>query len=370
MSKKIGYIWSKRLIFECDRINVVIDRASHVNSLIKSYGIVQNIINCDKRIASVDELKLFHSNEYLKQLQLNNDRDSADDINDNDLEYGLGYDCEPLEKMWDFVRVIAGGTLKAVECVMDGDFDIVINWNGGWHHAQRDEAAGFCYVNDIVIGIQKMRQTFDKILYIDLDVHHGDGVENAFSTTKRVFTLSFHRHEAGFFPGTGTVNDCGFGLARGYAANFPYKENLSGHLLSKYFKLVADLVRERFKPNACVIQCGADIISGDKLGFVNLIPNDMDSIMLEILKWDIPTVFLGGGGYNIANTARYWTHLTALIHSTEICNDIPDHKNFLSYSSDFELSISRKNVRDLNTEEEFERNLNIIRLNLDKYSVS
>lgn len=369
MSKRIGYVWSGQLIDECDRIKAVAGRASRVNALIESYNIVRYLIVNEQRIANESELKLFHTNEYLKQLQSNNDRDSTDDVNDEDLEYGLGYDCEPMKKMWNFVCVIAGGTLKAVESIMTGKCDVVINWNGGWHHAQRDEAAGFCYVNDIVIGIQKMRQKFNKILYIDLDVHHGDGVENAFSTTKRVFTLSFHRHEAGFFPGTGSVNDCGFGSARGYAANFPYKENLSGPLLSKYFKLVTQLVRTKYRPDSCVIQCGGDIMSGDKLGNVNLIPSDMDDIVLEILTWNLPTVFLGGGGYNIPNTARYWTHLTALIHSKKISNDIPDHEYFLEYGPDFDLGISRRTVRDENREEDFEKNLRTIKANLNNYLV-
>lgn len=99
----------------------------------------------------------------------------------------------------------------------------------------RDNAEGFCYVNDICIGIQKLREKFKRVLYIDLDTHHGNGVENAFGYTKRAFTLSFHQYECGFYPNSGSVNDCGLGQGRGYAANFPYRSGVSGNMFVEYF---------------------------------------------------------------------------------------------------------------------------------------
>lgn len=119
---------------------------------------------------------------------------------------------------------------------------MAVNWCGGWHHAERDKAAGFCYINDIVIGIQRLTTRFSRILYVDLDVHHGDGVENAFSSTRRVFTLSFHQRELGFFPGSGDVNSTGFGAAKGFACNFPFKQFISGRKYAKYFKLYGEKI--------------------------------------------------------------------------------------------------------------------------------
>lgn len=100
----------------------------------------------------------------------------------------------------------------------------------------RDEAEGFCYVNDICIGIQRLRSQFRRILYIDLDIHHGNGVENAFAHTRRVFTLSFHQYQAGFYPGSGSQNDCGTGSGKGYCANFPYRSHIQGELFVRYFQ--------------------------------------------------------------------------------------------------------------------------------------
>lgn len=136
--------------------------------------------------------------------------------------------------MWKFATTIAGGTITAIEAIYSGA-NIAINWCGGWHHAQRDNAEGFCYVNDISIGIQKLREKFKRVLYIDLDTHHGNGVENAFAYTKRTFTLSFHQYECGFFPNSGSVNECGSGQGRGYAANFPYRSGVRGKMFIEYF---------------------------------------------------------------------------------------------------------------------------------------
>ena len=93
---------------------------------------------------------------------------------------------------------------------------MAINWSGGWHHAKRDSAAGFCYVNDVVLAIHRLQAAFKRVMYVDLDVHHGDGVEDAFSFTDKVMTMSIHKHEFGFFPGTGALKDVGFGKGKFY----------------------------------------------------------------------------------------------------------------------------------------------------------
>ena len=101
--------------------------------------------------------------------------------------------------------------------------DIAINWAGGLHHAKKCEASGFCYVNDIVVGILELLKYHNRVLYIDIDVHHGDGVEEAFYTTNRVMTVSFHRYGEGFFPGTGDLMDIGCGEGKYYSLNVPLK---------------------------------------------------------------------------------------------------------------------------------------------------
>lgn len=154
----------------------------------------------------------------------------------------------------------------------------------------------------------------------------GNGVENAFAYTKRIFTLSFHQYCPGFFPGSGSVDDCGFAVGQGYCANFPYKINISGDIFVKYFLLyvlcvrtfivcimfdkiglkynflfqsiglrVTQAIKSKYEPDVCIVQCGADAITGDPLGGTNLIPEDIGRCVKEILTWNLPTMFLGGG---------------------------------------------------------------------------
>lgn len=150
-------------------------------------------------------------------------------------------------------------------------------------------------MNDIAMAIQMLRLKFQRILYIDLDVHHGNGVENAFAHAQRVLTVSFHQYETGFFPGSGNVSDIGAGNGRGFSVNFPYKANIRGDLFVKYFTRTIKEVRAMFEPSACVVQCGADCIAGDPLGSANLVPENIGECVKEVLSWHLPTMFLGGG---------------------------------------------------------------------------
>jgi len=103
--------------------------------------------------------------------------------------------------------------------------DICINWSGGLHHAKKSEASGFCYMNDIVLSILELLKYHARVLYIDIDIHHGDGVEEAFYTTDRVMTCSFHKY-GDFFPGTGDIEDIGDGNGKYYSVNFPLKDGI------------------------------------------------------------------------------------------------------------------------------------------------
>lgn len=125
----------------------------------------------------------------------------------------------------------------AAKRLMEGQADIAINWAGGLHHAKKREASGFCYINDIVLGILEMLRYAPRVLYIDIDCHHGDGVEEAFYTTDRVMTASFHKFGE-FFPGTGQITDRGRGPGRGYAVNVPLKDGITDESYKSIFEPV------------------------------------------------------------------------------------------------------------------------------------
>jgi len=158
--------------------------------------------------------------------------------------------------VFEFCSISAGGTigvhhllshrqirltflLAAAKRITSGAADISINWAGGLHHAKKRDASGFCYINDIVLGILELLRTYPRVLYIDIDCHHGDGVEEAFYTTDRVMTCSFHKFGE-YFPGTGTQEDRGRGKGMGYAINVPLKDGLNDDSFRSIYEPVSE----------------------------------------------------------------------------------------------------------------------------------
>ena len=134
-------------------------------------------------------------------------------------------DCPWFPGLFEFSQIPCGGSIDAAIKLNHKSSDICINWAGGLHHAKKQEAKGFCYTNDIVLAILELLKYHQRVLYIDIDVHHGDGVEEAFYMTNRVMTVSFHRY-GDFFPGTGDLKDMGEGEGKGYAVNVPLLNGL------------------------------------------------------------------------------------------------------------------------------------------------
>ena len=129
----------------------------------------------------------------------------------------------------------------------EGNADIAINWAGGLHHAKKYEASGFCYVNDCVLGILELLKTYERVLYIDIDCHHGDGVEEAFYTTNRVMTVSFHKF-GDYFPGTGSIEDIGAQDGKHYSLNFPLNQGIDDFNYEQSFKPIMNEIFARYRP--------------------------------------------------------------------------------------------------------------------------
>lgn len=197
--------------------------------------------------------------------------------------------------MLDFCRFYTGASLQGARKLITNQSDISINWSGGLHHAKKKEASGFCYVNDIVLATLELLRFFPRVLYVDIDVHHGDGVQEAFynsgisnylnqsllfhhsfvsSFTRicinvghlldRVMSVSFHKYDGQFFPGTGAIDEIGVGRGKNYSINVPLQENIDDESYSYIFKSVMTNVMDTFKPSAIVLQCGTDSLAGDR----------------------------------------------------------------------------------------------------------
>ena len=184
-----------------------------------------------------------------------------------------------------------------------GQVDIAINWSGGLHHAKKSEASGFCYINDIVLAILELLKYHPRVLYIDIDIHHGDGVEEAFYTTDRVMTVSFHKF-GDFFPGTGDLKDDGAERGKYYSVNVPLQDGIDDRSYVALFKAVISKVMEVYRPTAIVLQCGADSLTGDRLGCFNLTVKGHGECVRYVKSFGVPLLVVGGGGYNIRNVSR------------------------------------------------------------------
>eukprot|EP01034_Spumella_vulgaris_P028657 gene28657-35554_t len=201
------------------------------------------------------------------------------------------------------------------------------------------EASGFCYINDIVLAILELLKYNSRVLYIDIDVHHGDGVEEAFYTTDRVMTVSFHKY-GDFFPGTGDIRDVGVKAGKYYSVNVPLQEGIDDASYETVFKPVIDKVMEMYRPSAIVLQCGADSLTGDRLGCFNLTLNGHAMCVEHVKSFNVPTLVLGGGGYTVRNVARCWTYETSVLLGVPLANELPYNDFFEYYAPDFKLHLT------------------------------
>ncbi|XP_011604923.2 histone deacetylase 8 isoform X2 [Takifugu rubripes] len=322
--RKVAYVFSPEYIQTCDSLSKVPNRASMVHSLIEAYELLEHMNIVKPELATIEEMAKFHTDSYLEHLhKISQDGDNDDP---QSADYGLGYDCPVVEGIFDYAAAVGGATLTAAQSLLDQKCDVAINWSGGWHHAKKDEASGFCYVNDAVLGILRLREKYERVLYVDVDLHHGDGVEDAFSFTSKVMTVSLHKFSPGFFPGTGDVCDTGLGKGRWYAVNVPLEDGIKDDRYYQIFCSVMQEVYAHFNPEAVVMQLGADTMAGDPMCSFNMTPVGVGKCLQYVLGWRLPTLLLGGGGYNLANTARCWTYLTAVVLGKSLSSEIPDHE--------------------------------------------
>lgn len=233
--------------------------------------------------------------------------------------------------------------------------DICINWSGGLHHAKKAEASGFCYVNDIVLAILELLKYHARVLYIDIDIHHGDGVEEAFYTTDRVMTVSFHKF-GDFFPGTGDIDDVGAGRGKNYSINFPLQAGMDDASFVGIFKPTIQKIIDKYQPGAIVLQCGADSLTGDRLGCFNLTLKGHGECVQFVKGFQLPLLVLGGGGYNIRNVARCWTYETAVLLGLEdtLDNSIPYNDFFQYYAPDYNLHLTPSSMDNENSQKSLE----------------
>ncbi|KAG2278275.1 hypothetical protein Bca52824_060830 [Brassica carinata] len=283
-------------------------RIRMAHSLIVHYNLHRRLEISRPNLADASDIGQFHSPDYVDFLRSVSPESMGDHSAARNLRrFNVGEDCPVFDGLFDFCRASAGGSIGAAVKLNRQDADIAINWGGGLHHAKKSEASGFCYVNDIVLGILELLKMFRRVLYVDIDVHHGDGVEEAFYTTDRVMTVSFHKF-GDFFPGTGHIRDIGAEKGKYYALNVPLNDGMDDESFRSMFRPLIQKVMDVYQPEAVVLQCGADSLSGDRLGCFNLSVKGHADCLRFLRSYNVPLMVLGGGGYTIRNVARCWCY--------------------------------------------------------------
>jgi histone deacetylase 1/2 len=328
-------------------------RVRMAHSLIVTYGLYKSMEVFRPKLATVAELTRFHSDDYISFLR----QVTPDNMSDQQRQlarFNVGEDCPVFDGLFDYCLAYTSGSIGGAKRLNAKSSDIVINWSGGLHHAKKSEASGFCYVNDCVIAILELLKYHQRVLYIDIDIHHGDGVEEAFYTTNRVMTCSFHKFGE-YFPGTGDSKDIGFGDGKGYAINFPLSDGMDDANFIAIFRPVIAKIFERFKPEAVVLQCGADSLSGDRLGCFNLSLQGHADAVAFVKSFNVPTLVLGGGGYTMRNVARCWTYETSVILGQQIQDELPFNTYFEFFGPDYCLHINPSNMENRNTKKQLDK---------------
>ncbi|SPO27878.1 related to histone deacetylase [Ustilago trichophora] len=268
-------------------------------------------------------------------------------------QFGLQDDCPTFSGLHRHISLVAGASITAAELLATGKADVAIAWDGGRHHAKKDCASGFCYVNDVVLAILALRRPrkvvvtttippngeqaeadqgqetlrrttikrVQRVMYLDLDLHWGDGVEEAFHTSSNVLTLSIHHYAPGFFPCYApSRNQDRFGPpgslkgdpgAGKNCLNIPLSVGTSNDTLERVLENTVQSLVDVWQPEMVVVQCGVDGLAGDPMAVWNLSAAAYVKTIQRVLGWKKPTLLLGGGGYNSENAARCWSLITA-----------------------------------------------------------
>jgi histone deacetylase 1/2 len=298
----------------------------------------------------------FHSDDYINFLRVITP-DNMQDYTRQLQRFNVGEDCPVFDGLFEFCQLYTSGSIGGAVRMNEGQSDVVINWAGGLHHAKKAEASGFCYVNDCVLAILELLKKHQRVLYIDIDIHHGDGVEEAFYTTNRVMTVSFHKFGE-YFPGTGDVRDIGYADGKNYAINFPLNDGMDDKSYRSVFRPVIGKIMEVFSPGAVVLQCGADSLSGDRLGCFNLSLKGHADCVEFVRSFNVPTLVLGGGGYTLRNVPRCWTYETAVMLGEDIKDDLPYNDYYEYFGPDYRLHLPVSNMENLNSPEYLEKTKN------------
>lgn len=291
-------------------------RLALTRELVRAYGLDSEVAVVSAPSAGVSTLRLVHHEEYVDAV-----RHYSADPGSADGSYGIGTVDDPaFAGMHEASALIAGQSVGAAEAVWRGATNHAVNFAGGLHHAMPGSASGFCVYNDAALAVARLLELgAERVAYVDVDVHHGDGVQAAFWDDPRVLTISLHEHPRTLFPQTGWAEETGEGAGEGCAVNLPLPAGTGDEGWLRAFHAVVPELLADFRPQALVTQHGADThfedplahlaVSLDAQRAVQAACHELAHAYVDEGRW----VALGGGGYSVVDVVpRSWTHLVSI----------------------------------------------------------
>jgi acetoin utilization protein AcuC len=298
-------------------------RLRYTYELLEAYGAFQDGASrlVRPREATPEEVGWLHTPDYIaavRALSL-----GLGGYDPQRFGFSAGGDNPVYPGMYQAALLSTGASLVAAELVASGQVEVAFNISGGLHHAAAGHASGFCIFNDPVVAINYLLTRGNRVAYVDIDAHHGDGVQDAFYADDRVLTISLHESGRFLFPGTGFTSEIGAGLGEGYAVNLPLYPYTEDELYLWSFRETALPLIRAFKPDFLVTQLGIDSYHSDPLTHLQITSRGYVEVIREFAGLGIPWVALGGGGYDLGAVARCWSLAYGVMLGTEWPNEIP-----------------------------------------------
>jgi acetoin utilization protein AcuC len=266
------------------------------------------------RECTVDELRPHLTPDYLAALEFAD----AGRFDPRLFPFGLGSeDCPVFPGLFRYCRLVAGSTLAGCDLLLRGEADRVFHPSGGLHHAGPDHAEGFCYVNDCVMAIRRFLDAGKRVAYVDIDAHHGNGVQNALYADGRVLKVSVHETGRTLYPWGGFETELGDGDGLGRNVNVPLEPESDDEVFIEAWNTILAPVIRDFAPDVVVAELGIDAVRADPLTHLALTNNGFAHAVDGIAKSAPLCLALGGGGYSLDAVVRGWTLAWAVMNGLE-----------------------------------------------------
>jgi acetoin utilization protein AcuC len=299
------------------------------------YGLEYGLEVVAPQPADWEEVAETHSRDYLEILSALNRGEDGERLVRQARKYGFGGGDNPIfPNIYDVSLLYSGGSIDAAQAIIEGEGvlpyngqygrQVAFNISGGLHHAHYARAAGFCVLNDCALGIRRLQRKFARVAYVDIDVHHGDGVQELFYDDPSVLTISLHESGDYLFPGTGYTYEVGEGAGVGYSVNLPFAPYTTDDIWLEAWRASALPILKAYDPDAILLQLGTDTHEFDPLAHLCLTAQGWLEAVRDVQALGKPIVAVGGGGYNLTTVPRMWTLAVTTLAGIAVHDTVPE----------------------------------------------